>query len=126
MGQEKREKVFFGEGVYHKAQGKDTLNSFYWTYDQFRATMHGHINADDEDATYKPREMIPEYVTLFLFRTAVKLVSLGFNNCNLAYLKGPCVCGAGLAGNGILGLYSGEGSGEPNVGMRHSHQEENA
>lgn len=58
--QEKREKVFFGEGVFHKAHSKEILDPFYWTYDQFRSTIHGHINADDEDATYKPREMLPE------------------------------------------------------------------
>ena len=52
--------MFFGEGVFHKAHTKDILDPFYWTYDQFRSTMHGHVNADDEDATYKPREMIPE------------------------------------------------------------------
>jgi hypothetical protein len=60
MVQEKREKIFFGEGVFHKVHSEETLDPFYWTYDQFRSTMHGHINADDEDATYKPREMIPE------------------------------------------------------------------
>ena len=58
--QEKREKVFMGEPVFHKVHSKETLDSFYWTYDRFRTTMHGHINCDNEDATYKPREMIPE------------------------------------------------------------------
>jgi hypothetical protein len=49
-----------GEPVFHKVHSKETLDSFYWTYDRFRTTMHGHINCDNEDATYKPREMIPE------------------------------------------------------------------
>ncbi|KAG0582138.1 hypothetical protein KC19_3G036600 [Ceratodon purpureus] len=60
LEKDKRERVFMGEPVFHKVHSKETLDSFYWTYDQFRTTMHGHINCDDEDATYKPREMIPE------------------------------------------------------------------
>lgn len=55
--QEKREKGFFGEPVFHQARTKETLDPFYWTYDQFRTTVHGHLNADDEDFTYKTREM---------------------------------------------------------------------
>ena len=56
--QDKREKVFMGDSVYHKVHTKDVLDPTFWTYDKFRSTMHGHINADNEDATYKPREMI--------------------------------------------------------------------
>ncbi len=37
---------------------KEILDPQFWPYDKFRSTVHGHINADDEDATYKPREMI--------------------------------------------------------------------
>ncbi|XP_024375808.1 uncharacterized protein [Physcomitrium patens] len=57
LGKEKREKGFFGEPVFHQARTKETLDPFYWTYDQFRTTVHGHLNADDEDFTYKTREM---------------------------------------------------------------------
>lgn len=56
--QDKREKVFMGDPVFHKVHTKEILEPPYWTYDKFRSTVHGHINADDEDATHKPREMI--------------------------------------------------------------------
>ncbi|XP_024382144.1 uncharacterized protein [Physcomitrium patens] len=59
LEKEKREKVCMGEPVFQKAQCKETLDLCHWTHDQFRTTMHGHINADDEDATRKPRVMIP-------------------------------------------------------------------
>jgi hypothetical protein len=37
---------------------KEILDPQFWPYDKFRSMVHGHINADDEDATYKPQEMI--------------------------------------------------------------------
>ncbi|CAK9867448.1 unnamed protein product [Sphagnum jensenii] len=60
LEKDKRERVFRGDSVFHKVHTKDILDPTFWTYAKFRSTMHGHVNADNEDATYKPREMIPE------------------------------------------------------------------